>query len=171
MARRDGAVGRAAGLRGGESVSAGDGMARRDFLRRVGRASAGTVCAGALLPLAGCVGVRYATATPVDGALRLDESEFAGSDAVMLENPRDPRPIFVHRAGDGSYTAVSTRCAHRGCQVQREGERLACPCHGSEYELDGDLLQGPADRALRRFRTRVRDGSVLIMLETAGAER
>lgn len=146
-------------------------LARRVFLRKVGRASAGALCGAALPALASCGGMRYATATRTGGALRVEEAELGSDDAVLVASPLDARPIFLWRAGDGRYVAVSTRCAHRGCQVQRQGPRLACPCHGSEYELDGALLEGPADRPLRRFPTRVRDGAVLIVLEPEGGDR
>lgn len=146
-------------------------LARRAFLQRMGRASAGALCGVAVPALASCGGARYATAARTGGALRVEEAAFGPDDAVLVENPLDARPIFLWRAGDGTYVAVSTRCAHRGCQVRRQGPRLACPCHGSEYELDGDLLEGPADRPLRRFPTRVRDGAVVIVLESGGGTR
>lgn len=144
-------------------------LARRAFLREVGRISAGVVCAGAAIPLAGCMGISYAPATLVGGRLRVEESALAEEDHVLVENPRDARPIFLRRRADGSYSAVSTRCTHRGCQVAPRGPRLACPCHGSEYTLDGGLLEGPAEHPLQGFATEVRDGAVLITLNEAAS--
>lgn len=138
---------------------------RRAFLRQVGRASAGLACAGPALALAGCTGISYAPATLVRGRLRVAESAFDEEGRALVENPRDARPIFVRRTPDGSYSAVSTRCSHRGCEVAPRGERLACPCHGSEYTLEGSVLQGPAERPLPSFPTEVRDGVVLIDLD------
>lgn len=144
-------------------------LARRDFLREMGRVSAGLVCAGAALPLMSCMGIAYAPATLVGGRLRVEEIAFEEEDHVLVENPRDARPIFLRRKADGSYSAVSTRCSHRGCQVAPRGERLACPCHGSEYTLDGGLLQGPAEHPLHSFSTEVRDGAVLITLNESAS--
>lgn len=142
-----------------------DPLRRRDFLRRFGRASAGTVCAAALLPLAACTGVPYVRAAREGSRLRVPLDAFGEGDALLVEHPADDRPIFLHRSPGGGYTAVSTRCAHRGCEVGREGPRLVCPCHGSEYRLDGDLLAGPADRPLHRFTTEAREDAVLITLD------
>lgn len=148
----------------GGGTDPGGRLARRTFVRSLGRASAGLVCAGMVLPLAGCAGVPYAPATLVRGRLRVAEGSFGEGGEVLVDHPRDARPILVRRAPDGRYTAVSTRCSHRGCQVAPRGDRLACPCHGSEYTLEGDVLQGPAERPLRSFPTEVRGGAVLIDL-------
>lgn len=164
-------AGRGASREDADAADPGPAIPRRRFLRRAGGAAAGVLCAGGMASVAACAGVPYASATRIRGALRVPESAFGESDAVLVQDEGMRRPIFLRRVGAGEYTAVSTRCAHRGCQVQRQGDRLACPCHGSEYRLDGALLQGPADRALRRFRTRVRDGTVLIELEPRGGDR
>lgn len=148
----------------GSDAGGGATLARRAFLREVGRVSAGVVCAGTALPLASCAGVTYAPAVLVRGRLRVEESALGEEDHALVENPRDARPIFLRRKADGSYSAVSTRCSHRGCEVAPRGGRLACPCHGSEYTLEGGLLQGPAERPLRSFATEIRDGAVFITL-------
>ncbi|MGB9029065.1 MAG: Rieske (2Fe-2S) protein [Acidobacteriaceae bacterium] len=55
--------------------------------------------------------------------------------------------IVVNRAGG---TAVfSSQCPHMGCRINRtEGQELVCPCHGSRFNLQGDVVQGPATRGL-----------------------
>ena len=50
------------------------------------------------------------------------------------------------RDDDGALHAVSSRCTHLGCQVVwNAAERTwDCPCHGSRFDVDGDVLNGPA---------------------------
>ncbi|RII20447.1 Gamma-glutamylputrescine oxidoreductase [Streptomyces sp. YIM 130001] len=58
----------------------------------------------------------------------------------------DGRRCAVHRSADGSVQAVSARCTHLGCLVAfNEAETTwECPCHGSRFDVDGSVLQGPA---------------------------
>jgi Rieske Fe-S protein len=43
------------------------------------------------------------------------------------------------------------KCTHQGTELQVFGDRLQCPAHGSEFTLDGNVKNGPADTALRTF--------------------
>lgn len=58
----------------------------------------------------------------------------------------------VHRDEQGVLHAVSARCTHLGCIVRwNAGERTwDCPCHGSRFEPDGQVLTGPATQPLER---------------------
>ena len=50
---------------------------------------------------------------------------------------------------DGTTTVFSAHCTHLGCIItQKEGDRLVCPCHGSEYDLNGKVIKGPAWKSL-----------------------
>ena len=71
----------------------------------------------------------------------------AGSGDVMTVGGR---PCVVYRDEDGTVTAVSATCPHRGCLVAfNDTERTwECPCHGSRFAVDGTLLDGPANRPL-----------------------
>lgn len=56
--------------------------------------------------------------------------------------------VIVFRDGNGFY-AISTVCTHLGCIVSYDNEAgFDCPCHGSKFETDGKVRQGPAPTAL-----------------------
>ncbi len=129
-------------------------MHRREFLRRSGRAGAVAMCAPAAIGglMAGCTSYRYVTYQHEGDRLLVAKADLAESPFVLLRNPQEgERPIYLHHHENGTFSAVLTRCTHRGCQVKPAGSRLACPCHGSEFSLTGDLLAGPADRPLLRY--------------------
>lgn len=138
-------------------------MDRRHFLLRLELLAAGAGC-GALPFLAGgCAPpARYVTPTPMGDRLAIPVSHLATTGGVLVEDPQDDLPIFVHRGADQTYVAVSTRCGHRGCQVEPAAAKLVCPCHGSEYTFDGAILQGPTQRALQRYRVTVEGESLVI---------
>jgi len=58
----------------------------------------------------------------------------------------------VFRAEDGTLHAVSLRCTHLGCLLRfNDAERSwDCPCHGSRFDTDGNVLEGPATKPLER---------------------
>jgi nitrite reductase/ring-hydroxylating ferredoxin subunit len=89
---------------------------------------------------------------------------FAGDRLLTLRPPpaRDLAPgeaglrelggekVAAYRDPDGRLHAVSGRCTHLGCLVAwNAAERTwDCPCHGSRYTYDGQVIQGPAVRNL-----------------------
>ncbi|MET9291366.1 FAD-dependent oxidoreductase [Streptomyces sp. NPDC003077] len=72
-----------------------------------------------------------------------------GTGAVVREGARH---WAVYRDEDGTAHEVSARCTHLGCLIAfNPGEKTwECPCHGSRFDTDGRVLQGPANRPLER---------------------
>lgn len=62
--------------------------------------------------------------------------------------------VWIVRTPSGFY-AMWARCTHLGCTPNWWGDqnRFKCPCHGSNYTLDGDVIAGPAPMPL--WRTKV----------------
>jgi glycine/D-amino acid oxidase-like deaminating enzyme/nitrite reductase/ring-hydroxylating ferredoxin subunit len=58
----------------------------------------------------------------------------------------------VHRDHDGDLHAVSARCTHLGCIVKWNAPEMTwdCPCHGSRFGANGEVLTGPAIHPLKR---------------------
>lgn len=71
-----------------------------------------------------------------------------GEGAVIRLNGRD---VAAFRRQDGTVSAVSARCTHLGCLVGFNAAEHTwdCPCHGSRFDLDGRVIEGPATRRLR----------------------
>lgn len=60
--------------------------------------------------------------------------------------------LAVHRDDQGQLHALSARCTHLGCIVAwNTAERTwDCPCHGSRFDTDGRVLEGPATADLEQ---------------------
>jgi Rieske Fe-S protein len=58
----------------------------------------------------------------------------------------------VYRDAAGILHAVSLRCTHLGCLLRFNGAETSwdCPCHGSRFDVDGTVLEGPASKPLPR---------------------
>ncbi len=56
------------------------------------------------------------------------------------------------------------KCTHRGCELNVGGGIYSCPCHGSEFDNKGNLLEGPADQDLKTFKTSINNENIYIDL-------
>src|SRR5581483_9236972 len=97
------------------------------------------------------------------------------------------RTAFVRNNGEvqglPSFTVISNHCAHLGCPVQpntnvnvphkQVGEAtliplptppsgFGCPCHGGQYDTEGNRIAGPPVRALDRYGFSVRGGHLFL---------
>ena len=76
----------------------------------------------------------------------------------------EEQKIFIYRDHEG-VRAVTAVCTHLGCILEINDEGFNCPCHGSCYNKRGDVLSGPAPRALTWFQvSKAPDGQLMIDL-------
>jgi glycine/D-amino acid oxidase-like deaminating enzyme/nitrite reductase/ring-hydroxylating ferredoxin subunit len=61
------------------------------------------------------------------------------------------RHVAAYRDEGGTLHAVSARCTHLGCLVAWNAAERSwdCPCHGSRYDVNGNVLHPPAVRPLK----------------------
>lgn len=64
----------------------------------------------------------------------------------------DDKKFAAYRDEQGKLHLVSPVCTHMGCLVHwNNGEKSwDCPCHGSRFSVDGEVLEGPAFNALAK---------------------
>ena len=121
---------------------------------------------------AGCASLAAVRVAPEGGTIRLsplDHPSLAGPGGFLKVLPDAwDTPLYLLALGGGAWAAVSPICTHRGCTVDIAGPRLECPCHGSMYDREGNVLRGPAERALRRFPARA-DASGAIVVDIGGS--
>lgn len=95
----------------------------------------------------------------VAGHLLKGKLEFVPKDPSDLQND-EGSVVMVNgkRAGaykdpEGKLHIVDTTCTHLGCECEwNHGERTwDCPCHGSRYSYDGEVLNGPTEKPLRKI--------------------
>jgi Rieske Fe-S protein len=131
-------------------------IGRRGFLALAG---AGVTVAA----VGGCGG--RATQGPIVAGRPAD---FAAGAVRQIEG----EPVLVLRDEGGLY-AMSAVCPHMRCTVAADGGRLVCPCHGSAFDLQGAVLDGPAREPLEHYRVVVDERGVVVdtTAPVAAAER
>jgi Rieske Fe-S protein len=100
-----------------------------------------------------------------------------------VTNPQTKKP-------EPSFTIISNRCTHVGCPTQANGPQGAllgektiiehtkngkvefvpvvpagygCPCHGSQFDTEGNRTAGPAVRALDRYGFEIDNGRLILL--------
>ncbi len=87
---------------------------------------------------------------------RLGPTEAADTDDIPVDTARVLSDGLgkkgVYRDRMGGIHAVSLRCTHLGCLLRFNGAERSwdCSCHGSRFDVDGAVLEGPATRPLSR---------------------
>ncbi len=73
--------------------------------------------------------------------------------------------FIVVNQNDG-IRVFSSRCTHLGCKINgQSGNSLLCPCHGSSFNLSGDVTRGPAIRALENLSFELSDDNKTITVK------
>ena len=71
--------------------------------------------------------------------------------------------FLVSRTSDTTFTVIDGVCTHEGCTISgATATQYVCPCHGSRYNLTGQVQQGPAKANLRQYANTFADGVVSI---------
>lgn len=128
---------------------------RREFLKKTTAILGATLAGSAAMDL-GCA---FSTAplikADVTGSfIRFDTGipELSKhGDGVALTSEQLDYPILLIRRKDETFSALSTECMHLGCTVKKQKTVLRCPCHGSVYDFEGNVMNGPTEKPLRTY--------------------
>lgn len=140
------------------------GLDRRTVLRGV----AATGALGASLPLlASCGGGSGGEASGGSGSGSGSSpaaGETLGSAAEIPVGGGTVYPdqkVVVTQPTKGDYKAFSATCTHQGCTVRDvAGGTINCPCHGSKFNLDGTVANGPAEKPLPSKRIKMQGNTI-----------
>ena len=132
-------------------MSSGKATSRRQFLNRLLSSGAAIIAAYVIYPA-----IRFLIPPPT--ALDEKAKVLAASTSELKPNSAKffkflDRPAVLVRLPDGSYESLSAKCTHLGCTVAFEAKQdiFLCHCHGSEFNMDGKVIRGPAQLPLPRY--------------------
>jgi Rieske Fe-S protein len=71
--------------------------------------------------------------------------------------------VLVARTAQDSFTALSAVCTHEAREISGlSGQRYVCSFHGSEFDFAGNVVVGPASRALRQYNAQLAGSQLTI---------
>ncbi|MEO0645480.1 MAG: Rieske 2Fe-2S domain-containing protein [Cyanobacteria bacterium J06650_10] len=110
------------------------------------------------------------------GVAALDDSEVPYEEAAILATAEigdriqadglDKPAYLVIEEGPAIATyAISALCPHLGCTVDWNAaeQKFICPCHGSQFDSDGEVARGPASQGLSLVTVVVKDDQVRLV--------
>lgn len=110
------------------------------------------------------------------GVAALDQSETAYLAEVTLATTEAGDRLIANGLEKTAYLviedgpafanyAISAVCPHLGCIVDwnAEAAKFICPCHGSQFDSEGDVTNGPASRSLSLVTVIVKDDQVRLV--------
>jgi cytochrome b6-f complex iron-sulfur subunit len=142
-------------------------MKRHEFFSTLG-ISAGMIYLAPVL--SSCTKESTDTTTPpgggtsgaVDFTLDLTSATYASLNtnggSIVKDN------IIIAKSSAGVFVALSSICTHQGSTIgfENAASRFHCPNHGSNFGLDGSVLNGPATSALKKYNTALTGTSLRI---------
>lgn len=70
--------------------------------------------------------------------------------------------LLITQPSAGVFKGFLARCPHAGCALSTvKGDAALCPCHGSTFGMDGQVLRGPAMEPLRARPIQVRGTEIV----------
>jgi Rieske Fe-S protein len=96
------------------------------------------------------------TAAPAAKAIAKTSDVPVGSGVIVGE-------VVVTQPSAGVFKGFSAKCTHKGCTVDKVADgTIDCPCHGSKFNLDGTVANGPAQEPLAVENITVQGDSIML---------
>jgi Rieske Fe-S protein len=84
-------------------------------------------------------------------SLRQYEKQFAEGKTIAIVETNEI-PFALKQNADTTFTALDMTCTHNGCPIQlMKTNKFECECHGSTFDEEGRVTNGPAVDNLRTF--------------------
>lgn len=138
-------------------------MDRRTFLKEGCKGCAGVLLLGLGAGLlGGCGTLPLMRAEAGDHKLRIPLSRFAEQRLLLVRTGNLPFDVLAVKEPDGQYRALYLQCTHQDQPLTATPTGLHCPAHGSRFDLEGRVRQGPAANDLLQFNTSVQGTDLII---------
>jgi Rieske Fe-S protein len=151
---------------------------RRSFLGLLSAGLGALAAAAAAVPVLGAALTPWIRPRPRSGGQRFQvcstfdlepgipkrvDLHASARDAWALQDDTTIGSVWLVKGADGRVAAFSTVCPHLGCPIALAGNStFHCPCHDSDFKLDGSRMTGPSERGMDSLEVEVKDNLVSV---------
>lgn len=77
--------------------------------------------------------------------------EIPGGEGGVIS--KEGKKMAIYKGKDGTLKVLSAKCTHMGCTVKwnKDDKSWTCPCHGSKFDVEGEVKKGPAKKSLEKI--------------------
>ena len=141
-------------------------MDRKEFLKRSCQGCLFGTAAILLPSLTGCspaVFNVYKTAV-ANNMIELPLSLFEKNSLQIIRPQGWQYDIAVQKKPEGNYTAILMECTHMENQLIASQNGFSCSLHGSRFNVNGEVIKGPAERPLKSYSTSVQNNKLILSI-------
>ncbi len=146
-------------------------MDRKIFIKTCGFACMGSTLLAVMIE--SCANTNYvAQASYTNDKITIKLSEFINNTKgnttqlkhILVRHDKFNFPICVFKINEENYSALLMKCTHNGCELLAQGDFLICPCHGSEFNIQGVVQNPPAELNLQVFKTSIDNENIYLYI-------
>lgn len=145
-------------------------MERKEFIEQVGLSAASILVFGCMQACSKTGGTTQNTSNNSGGSTKIDftinitiapYNNLNSAGGFYVDNTNK---IIIARTLSNEFIAVSSLCTHQQVTVdfQPNNNRFYCSAHGSAFNLTGAVTNGPANSALKQYKTLLTGSSLRI---------
>ena len=129
-------------------------MDRRDFLQKSIILTCGVAGVSAFLEACQKSTQQVVNAPTVNFTIDISSSQYSALQNKGGYVYYSANSIIIAKDNAGNFIALYDVCPHAGCTIQFDGtSKFPCPCHGSMFDENGNVTQGPATSGVKKYNT------------------
>ncbi len=138
-------------------------MKRREFIKQSCFACIALGSGVIATSLASCSTLPIIKSTLEGDRIHFDPAAFTPEVTILLlrTNKLD-HDVLVIKNGDNNYTAIYMLCTHSQFDLSCNKKQIFCTFHGAEFDFNGKVIKGPAQKNLKKFPVISEDGKLFV---------
>jgi nitrite reductase/ring-hydroxylating ferredoxin subunit len=112
--------------------------------------------------LTSCVSLPRVKSDVKNNTAEIPLSSFVENKMVIIVPKHYYYDILVIKKSDTEYTALEMKCTHQDNMLVPSSKGLNCTLHGSSFDFNGKVTEGPAIRNLRTFPVEISDNKISV---------